>query len=74
MLALLKYLNRFDFRLNTSAFAYVSEIITQAINLYLQEEKKDYLDGLLIPENQLFDFRTIDAMFGGDLNEGYEND
>lgn len=69
MLALLKYLNRFDFRLKTSAFAYISEIITQAINLYLQEEKKDYLDGLLIPENQLFDFRTVDQMLGGDSGE-----
>lgn len=72
--ALLRYINRYDYNLNTSALAYTTELITQAINLHIAEKKKDYLDGLIIPESELFDFRTIDAMFGGDLNEGYEND
>ena len=73
MLALLKYLNRYDFRKPTSAFAYVSEVVTQAINLHLQEEKKDYLDGMLILESDLMDYmRGVDESLGAfeDENQG----
>jgi hypothetical protein len=74
MLALLKYLNRYDFRKATSVFAYVSEVVTQAINLHLQEEKKDYLDGMLILESDLMDYvRGVDESVGAFSEEGQEN-
>lgn len=38
ILSLIKYVNRYDHRKGTSAFAYVTEIATQAINLYLKGE------------------------------------
>ena len=34
-----KYLNRWDFRKNTSCFAYLTEVITQALNLWLKDDK-----------------------------------
>lgn len=37
LLALYKYVNRFDYDSNTSAFAYVTQIINNAFNLYLQK-------------------------------------
>lgn len=64
--SLLRYINRFDYRQTTSALAYTTELVTQAINLHIAEKKKDYLDGLIIPECELFDFRTIDQMCGKD--------
>lgn len=64
MLALLKYMNRFDYRKGTSAFAYVSEIITQAINLHLNYEKDSRLDGNLVYEHELYDYRGVDEMKG----------
>jgi hypothetical protein len=60
MIALLKYINRYDYRKNTSAFAYVSEIITQAINLHLSREKESRLDGNLVYEHELYDTRGVD--------------
>jgi hypothetical protein len=48
MVALLIYINRYDHRKDTSAFVHVSEVITQAINLYLSREKESRLDGNLV--------------------------
>ena len=62
MIALLKYINRYDYRKDTSAFAYVSEVITQAINLYLAREKESRLDGNLVYEHELYDYRGVDEM------------
>lgn len=59
MIALLKYINRYDYRKDTSAFAYVSEVITQAINLYLSREKESRLDGNLVYEHELYDTRSV---------------
>lgn len=70
MIALLKYINRYDYRKDTSAFAYVSEIVTQAINLHLAKEKESKLDGNLVYEHELFDTRGVDQM--GD-SHGEEN-
>ena len=64
MVALLKYVNRYDYRKDTSAFAYVSEIVTQAINLHLSREKDARLDGNLVYEHELFDTRGVDEMDG----------
>lgn len=60
MIALLKYINRYDYRKDTSAFAYVSEIITQAINLHLSREKESRLDWNLVYEHELYDTRGVD--------------
>ena len=59
MVALLKYINRYDYRKDTSAFAYVSEVVTQAINLYLSREKESRLDGNLVYEHELYDTRSV---------------
>ena len=73
MIALLKYMNRYDYRKDTSAFAYVSEIVTQAINLHLAKEKEAKLDGNLVYEHELFDTRGVDQMKGmDDSEENYE--
>lgn len=64
MIALLKYMNRYDYRKDTSAFAYVSEIVTQAINLHLAKEKEAKLDGNLLYEHELYDYKSTDEMAG----------
>lgn len=65
MLALLKYVNRYDFRKGTSALAYVTEVITQACNLSLKNEKEATWDGNLIPECCLLnETRGTDEMNG----------
>jgi DNA-directed RNA polymerase specialized sigma subunit len=64
MVSLLKYINRYDYRKDTSAFAYISEIVTQAINLYLAREKESRLDGNLVYEHELYDYRSTDEMAG----------
>lgn len=69
MVSLLKYINRYDYRKDTSAFAYISEIITQAINLHLAREKESRLDGNLVYEHELFDTRGTDQMKGMEDSE-----
>lgn len=70
MLALLKYVNRYDFRKGTSALAYVTEVITQAANLHIKNEKDATWDGNLIPECQLIaDNRSVDEFYGMDYND-----
>ena len=64
----LRYINRFDWRKKTSAFAYITEVITNAINQVLKQRKDDSLDGNVILESELNDKygnpETI-AMFKG---------
>lgn len=64
----LRYMNRFDWRKKTSAFAYITEVITNAINMVLKQRKEDSLDGNVILESDLNDKygnpETI-AMFKG---------
>ena len=45
-----KYLNRWDFRKGTSCFAYLTEVITQAFNLWLKGEKDSEFCRVLIDD------------------------
>lgn len=65
MMTLFMYINRYDETRNSSAFAFVTQLITNAINLYLNEmnEHKDKeISGLDFYEN----LNTIDDPYGGD--------
>lgn len=65
MMTLFLYINRYDETRNSSAFAFVTQLITNAINLYLNEmnEHKDKeISGLDFYEN----LNTIDDPYGGD--------
>ena len=66
----MRYINRYDWRKNTSAFAYITEIITNSINLTLKKRAKDYLDGAIVLESQLED-KVLVSMFKGMDTEGY---
>ena len=63
MMTLFMYINRYDETRNSSAFAFVTQLITNAINLYLNEmnEHNDKeISGLEFYEN----LNTIDNMYG----------
>lgn len=64
VLAALKYCNRFDEALDTSCFAYITQCMSNAVILYLDERKKSKLDGNLLYEHELFDTRGADQMKG----------
>lgn len=68
MLSVLKYVNRWDWRRKTSPLAYITEIVTQAVNLCFKNEQRAYLDGLLVLECDLeHDTRTVDELREGGL-------
>ena len=50
ILSLLKYYNRYDHRKNTSAFCYITEVATQAINLYLKGESESMWSRVLMDD------------------------
>ena len=65
MMTLFMYINRYDETRNSSAFAFVTQLITNAINLYLNEmnkHKDKEISGLDFYEN----LNTIDDPYGGD--------
>ena len=64
VLAALKYCNRFDEALDTSCFSYITQCMSNAVILYLDERKKSKLDGNLLYEHELFDTRGADQMKG----------
>lgn len=66
MLAETKYLNRYNELLNTSAFAYISEVATNAIKLYLGNDNNSRW--CRIPWNDLND-SCIAIMYGVEENQ-----
>lgn len=67
MMTLFMYINRYDETRNSSAFAFVTQLITNAINLYLNEmneHNEKEISGLDFYEN----LNTIDDPYGGNDN------
>lgn len=65
LMSLFAYINRYDEQRNSSAFAYVTQQISNAINLYLgkmNERKDNEISGLDFYEN----LNTIDDPYGSD--------
>jgi hypothetical protein len=65
LMTLFTYINRYDEERNTSAFAFTTQLITNALNLYLGEMNKrneTEITGLDFYEN----LNTIDDMYGED--------
>ena len=56
----LKYYARFDELSGTSCFAFFTQILKNSILLYLEDRKKEHLDGMIIPESELIDTRGVD--------------
>lgn len=72
LLSAFKYCNRYDEDSNTSCFAYITQIMKNAMFLFIKERDKEHLDGAIIPENKLiFDNRGVDQLegFGESLEE-----
>lgn len=64
-----KYCNRYDEDNNTSCFAYISQIMKNAMFMFIKEREKEHLDGAIIPENKLiFDNRGVDQLEGFEEN------
>lgn len=59
VMAGLKYASRFDEESGTSAFSYFTQVLKNAIILYLNNRKEEYHDGNIIPEYKLFDTRGV---------------
>ena len=69
LLSAFKYCNRYDEDSNTSCFAYVTQIMKNAMFLFIKEREKEHLDGAIIPENKLiFDNRGVDQLEGFEEN------
>lgn len=69
VMAGLKYASRFDEESGTSAFSYFTQVLKNAIILYLNNRKDEYHDGNIIPEYKLFDTRSVDAFEEGAYEE-----
>lgn len=69
VMAGLKYSARFDEESNTSCFAYFTQVIKNAIILYIDKRKEEYDNGNVIPEYKMLDTRTVDQFQGEDYGE-----
>jgi DNA-directed RNA polymerase specialized sigma24 family protein len=66
VMAGLKYASRFDEESGTSAFAYFTQVLKNAIILFINNRKEEYHDGNIIPEYKLFDTRSVDQFEEGE--------
>jgi hypothetical protein len=66
VLAGLKYASRFDEESGTSAFAYFTQVLKNAIILFINNRKEEYMDGNIIPEYKLLDTRSVDQFEEGE--------
>lgn len=71
MLTSMRYLNRYNELLDTSAFAWTTQIINNAIKLYLGQDNDSRW--CRIPWNELND-QCISVYYGSDVDHGAEND
>lgn len=62
----LKYASRFDEESGTSAFSYMTQVLKNAIILFINNRKEEYMDGNIIPEYKLFDTRSVDQFEEGE--------